>query len=409
MVGMFRSPLIFDDGSRVEKATDRPRRLSEFLQYWHGAMGAWPPLLEKPALTLLGEERGEGFVRRRVSLEVAPGQRQEGWLLLPDGAGPFPAVLLVYYDPETSAGLAPPEKSAHRDYGLQRVKRGFVTLCIGTSGRNAWKPELGAAACQPLSFHAYVAANVWTAMAALPEVDAKRIGIVGHSYGGKWALFGGTLWNKFAAVAVSDPGIVWDEDRPKRSHSGRFSEWSFVRLFQMLSQVCIEVTGSLLAENLKRIGTPQHRRDSPWKIPRLWRNRMQLRRSAPGSEHGGLRYVEGSQNIGSSPIRSHPRACASHRAQSPRPRAQNDWPAACYPASRLRERTRRREKLRSGVASPVAAISILPTQLEIASPAAINSTACAFNSAAHWLRSLVLLAGMGGLLHGSKDHTEACR
>jgi dienelactone hydrolase len=51
-------------------------------------------------------------------------------------------------------------------------------------------------------------------LANLPQVDATRIGIVGHSYGGKWALFGGALWEKFACVVVSDPGIVWDETRP---------------------------------------------------------------------------------------------------------------------------------------------------------------------------------------------------
>jgi pimeloyl-ACP methyl ester carboxylesterase len=44
-------------------------------------------------------------------------------------------------------------------------------------------------------------------------VDANRIGVVGHSYGGKWSLFAGALWDKFAAVAVSDPGIVFDETR----------------------------------------------------------------------------------------------------------------------------------------------------------------------------------------------------
>lgn len=89
-----------------------------------------------------------------------------------------------------------------------------MTLSIGTPGGDAWKPELGAAVCQPLSFHAYVAANCWQALSHLPEVDKNRIGVVGHSYGGKWALFAGALWEKFAAVAVSDPGIVFDETRP---------------------------------------------------------------------------------------------------------------------------------------------------------------------------------------------------
>jgi pimeloyl-ACP methyl ester carboxylesterase len=72
----------------------------------------------------------------------------------------------------------------------------------------------GAAVCQPLSFHAYVAANCWQALSNLPEVDRERIGVVGHSYGGKWALFAAALWDKFASVAVSDPGIVFDETRP---------------------------------------------------------------------------------------------------------------------------------------------------------------------------------------------------
>jgi dienelactone hydrolase len=212
--GAFRSPLQFDDGTRVQSAKDWPRRRGEILKYWHSVMGEWPPLLPKPAMETIREERRDGITQRRVNLEVAPQQKQEGWLLLPEGAGPFPAVLVVYYEPETSVGLNADDKHAFRDYGWQLAKRGFVTLNIGSPGGNAWKPETGKAVCQPLSFHAYVAANAWTALAALPQVDAKRIGVAGHSYGGKWALFAAALWDKFAAVAVSDPGIVWDESRP---------------------------------------------------------------------------------------------------------------------------------------------------------------------------------------------------
>jgi len=48
----------------------------------------------------------------------------------------------------------------------------------------------------------------------MPQVDARRIGIVGHSYGSKWAMFASCLYEKFAAAAWSDGGIVWDEARP---------------------------------------------------------------------------------------------------------------------------------------------------------------------------------------------------
>jgi pimeloyl-ACP methyl ester carboxylesterase len=130
---------------------------------------------------------------------------------LPEAREPLPAVLVVYYEPETSMGLNPDQ--SQRDFGVQLARRGFVTLSIGTPGGDARKPEVGAAACQPLSFHAYVAANCWHALANLPQVDRQRIGVVGHSYGGKWAMFAAALWEKFACVAVSDPGIVFDESR----------------------------------------------------------------------------------------------------------------------------------------------------------------------------------------------------
>lgn len=211
-LGSYRSPLLFKDGSRVKSAADWPRRRAEILREWNEAMGPWPLLLEKPKLEVLRETRRESLTQRRVRVEIAPGQTEEGWLLLPDGAGKKPAVLVVYYEPETSAGLNP--KEASRDFGWQLARRGFVTLSIGTPGGDAWKPEIGAAVCQPLSFHAYVAASCWRVLASLPDVDSQRIGIAGHSYGGKWALFAAALWEKFAAVAVSDPGIVFDESRP---------------------------------------------------------------------------------------------------------------------------------------------------------------------------------------------------
>jgi len=210
-LGSYRSPLLFNNGSRVRSADDWPRRRKELLDDWHALMGPWPPIIDKPKLETLASERKDGLTYKYVRLEIAPKQTGDGWLLIPDGKGPFPAVLVVYYEPETSIGRN--AKQPFCDFGLQLAKRGFVTLSIGTPGGDARKPDIGQAVCQPLSFHAYVAANCWHALVNLPEVDKKRIGVVGHSYGGKWAMFAGALWDKFAAVAVSDPGIVFDETR----------------------------------------------------------------------------------------------------------------------------------------------------------------------------------------------------
>ncbi len=101
-----------------------------------------------------------------------------------------------------------------RDFGLQLVQQGIATLNIGTPGGDAWNPDKGEVRAQPLSYYAYVAANAWLAMAQHAKLNPEQIGVAGHSYGGKWALFAAALWDHFAAVAVSDPGIVFDETRP---------------------------------------------------------------------------------------------------------------------------------------------------------------------------------------------------
>jgi dienelactone hydrolase len=211
-LGSYRSPLLFNEGTRVKSADDWQRRRKEMLDTWHELMGPWPDVIHKPKLEVLSKERRDKLTFQRIRLEIAPKRTGDGWLLVPDGKGPFPAVLVVYYEPETSIGRNP--KQPLRDFGLQLAQRGFATLSIGTPGGDARQPDVGTAACQPLSFHAYVAANCWHALANLPEVDQKRIGVVGHSYGGKWAMFSAALCDKFAAVAVSDPGIVFDETKP---------------------------------------------------------------------------------------------------------------------------------------------------------------------------------------------------
>ena len=210
-LGNHASPLAFKDGSQAKIPADWQKRRAEILADWHGIMGAWPAVIEKPKIEVLESKPRENFTQKRIRLEIAQGQTGDGYLLIPEGKGPFPAVFVPYYDPETSVGLA--EKPL-RDFAYQLTKRGFVSLAIGSPGGDARKPVLASdAKSQPLSYLGYICANAWNALASLPEVDSKRIGIVGHSYGGKWSMFGACLWDKYACGVWSDPGIVFDETR----------------------------------------------------------------------------------------------------------------------------------------------------------------------------------------------------
>lgn len=207
-----KSPLTFTDGRVVKTAEDWAKRRAEIRAEWEALMGTWPAVIEKPQVEVLATSQREGGItQRKVRVEIAPGQTGDGYLLLPTQAGKRPAVFVPFYDPETSVGLS---EKPMRDFAWQLARRGFVTLSIGSPGGDARKPVLSPAAhCQPLSYLGYVSANMWQVLAALPEVDAGRIGIMGHSYGGKWSMFGSCLWEKYACAAWSDPGIIFDETR----------------------------------------------------------------------------------------------------------------------------------------------------------------------------------------------------
>jgi mannose/cellobiose epimerase-like protein (N-acyl-D-glucosamine 2-epimerase family) len=219
-LGSYRSPLKFADGLPVKNPDDWNKRRQEILRTWHESMGAWPPLLAKPKIEYLQKERRDNLTQHHIRLDIAPDRTtDDAYLLVPDGKGPFPAVLVVFYDAATGIGRG--KRGPNRDFAYQLARRGFVTLSLGSAPATFYPNKLKAQ-LQPLSFHAYVAANCHTALANLPQVDAQRIGVMGHSYGGKWAMFASCLYDKFACGVWSDPGIVFDE---KRSNVNYWEPW----------------------------------------------------------------------------------------------------------------------------------------------------------------------------------------
>ncbi|WP_246112650.1 prolyl oligopeptidase family serine peptidase [Allorhodopirellula solitaria] len=214
-LGTYRSPLEFDDGTRVQTATDWNRRRDEILQQWESQLGTWPDLISDPQVEILDTIRRENFTQHRIRFRWTPNEFTTGYLMIPDSDKPMPAVVTVFYEPETAIGQGTPD----RDFALQLARRGFVTLSIGTTKASQartyslYYPSIEDTRVAPLSMLGYAAANAWHVLANRPEVDAERIGIVGHSFGGKWAMFAACLFDKFACAAWSDPGIVFDESR----------------------------------------------------------------------------------------------------------------------------------------------------------------------------------------------------
>jgi len=236
-MGDFRSPLLREDGTTVKTPAQWRQRRSEIIDNWHQIMGPWPELFARPKYEQVLVTRRENITQRQLKIEIGiGGEMVDAFMLIPDGDGPFPAVLVPYYDAQTGVGKG----VELRDFGWQLARRGFVTLSIGkpNSGVNFDDPrdaghrgqyfgsEGKVVKTQPLSALAFAAANAHTFLASRPEVYPDRIGIVGHSFGGKWSLFASCLYEKFACAAWSDAGIVFDErDRRKENPGGSVNYW----------------------------------------------------------------------------------------------------------------------------------------------------------------------------------------
>jgi dienelactone hydrolase len=199
-------------------------------------MGPWPALIDDPKVETVKTTRRENVTQHQLRLGIAlDGEMVDAFLLVPDGKGPFPAVVVVYYDAQTGVGLG----TKDRDHGWHLAKRGFVVLSLGrpsagvnlgdadkAKGTSYLGPAGRAVRVEPLSALAYLAANAHAWLAKRADVIAARIGIVGHSFGGKWALFASCLYQPFACAVWSDPGIVFDErNRRKENPGGSVNYW----------------------------------------------------------------------------------------------------------------------------------------------------------------------------------------
>ncbi|MEZ6067478.1 MAG: dienelactone hydrolase family protein [Planctomycetaceae bacterium] len=157
--------------------------------------------------------------RQRITYLVEHNQTVEAYLLRPVAdAGPRPAIVVfhstVNHSLRQPAGVeGVPEKA----FGLQLAKRGFVTLCprnflwpvndrIEAAGEAekflARHPE--SKGMDRMLLDGLVAVNL---LSSLDDVDATRIGCVGHSLGAKEALYLAAFDDRVRATVSSEGGI----------------------------------------------------------------------------------------------------------------------------------------------------------------------------------------------------------
>ena len=196
--------------------------MNEIRSRWLKLIGGIPSRRPDPAASVLLEERGENYRKLKISLAGDvdyPDDRITAWLLLPDDAPrPLPAVLalhsttcgcgkdLVIGEPDRTFPMTPGFRAMgesmirNRAYGLDLVQAGYAVLAPDLYA-DGERVEPGHRPYEPIDFYrrypewSTVGKAVYDNMIAidylcsLPEIDAAKIGVIGHSLGGHSAVF----------------------------------------------------------------------------------------------------------------------------------------------------------------------------------------------------------------------------
>lgn len=169
-----------------------------------------PILLDKQTklgVNIDNEETVGKIIKRKISYLTTSGDRVPAYVLIPKlMKEKLPAVLCLHQT--TKIGKAEPSGLgglANLHYALELAERGYVTISPDYPGFgdyancNPYQMGYASATAKGVSNHS----RAIDVLVQMPEVDAERIGCIGHSLGGHNTLFVSLFDNRIKALTTS--------------------------------------------------------------------------------------------------------------------------------------------------------------------------------------------------------------
>jgi dienelactone hydrolase len=221
----------------ITTPADWARRRDDILANMQLVMGPLPDAARKVPLGVQITEETvlPHFTRKKLTYAAEKGERVPAYLLMPrEHKGKLPAVLCLHQT--VAIGKSEPAGLGDREnmrYAVHLAERGYVTLSPDYPSFGEYRYDFARSSYQSGSMKA-----VWNNMRAidllqsLPEVDAGRIGCIGHSLGGHNAIFTAAFDTRIKAV-VSNCGFT---TFPKY-YGGNLKRWTSDRYMPRIATV----------------------------------------------------------------------------------------------------------------------------------------------------------------------------
>ncbi|MFQ3591729.1 MAG: alpha/beta fold hydrolase [Gemmataceae bacterium] len=214
-----------------------PARRTEILAGMKAAMGEFPAKGDPLDVRISQKHEHESYTRYKLTYGTENGDRVPAWLLIPKGkppGGKWPAVLCLHQTvaigKDEPVGLG---KREELQYAKHLTERGYVTLAPDYPSFGEYRYDFTKSKWASGSLKAvYNNRRAVDLLVERPEVDAKNIGVIGHSLGGHTALFTAVFDERLRAC-VSNCGFT---SFPKY-YGGKIAGWTSDRYMPRLKTV----------------------------------------------------------------------------------------------------------------------------------------------------------------------------